>query len=283
MPVSAPDVKALREATGAGMMDCKKALEETGGDLEAAKDYLRQKGLASMDKRSARVAGEGLVEAFVAEDGRAAALVQVACETDFVAKGEQFGALAADIARAVFDAATHEISGELEERVGKLVEDASINLGEKIQLGKAHFAKTESGVLDVYLHRTGGWAKKGVVVELDGELDSARLRELAHEVALHVQFARPSVLEADQVDPGELEHERQVAEAKAREEGKPDDIVPRIADGAVAKYVKQAALLEQPYVKDDKKSVRQWLESESGGKARIVGFARFEVGEEAGA
>ncbi|MFN8104741.1 MAG: translation elongation factor Ts [Acidimicrobiia bacterium] len=283
MPVSAADVKALRDATGAGMMDCKKALEETGGDLDAAKDFLRQKGLASLDKRSARVTGEGLVEAFVGDDGRSAALVQVACETDFVAKGEQFGALAADIAGAVFDAATHEISGELEKRVGELVESAAINLGEKIQLDKAHFVKTESGVLDVYLHRTGGWAKKGVIVELDGDLDGEKLRELAHEVALHIQFARPSVLEADQVDPDELEHERQVAEAKARDEGKPEDIVPRIADGAVKKYVKQAALLEQPYVKDDKKSVRQWLEAESGGRARIVGFARFEIGEEAGA
>lgn len=283
MSVSAADVKALREATGAGMMDCKKALAENGGDLDAAKDYLRQKGLASLDKRSARTAGEGLVEAFVSEDGRSAALVQVACETDFVAKGEQFGALAADIARAVFDAATHEVTGELETRVGELVEGAAINLGEKIQLDKAHFVKTESGVLDVYLHRTGGWAKKGVIVELDGDIAQDKLRELAHEVALHIQFARPSVLTADQVDPAEIESERRVAEAKAREEGKPEDIVPRIADGAVRKYVQQAALLEQPYVKDDKKSVGKWLDSESGGKARVVGFARFEIGEDTGA
>lgn len=283
MPVSAADVKALREATGAGMMDCKKALEENGGDFGAAKDFLRQKGLASLDKRAARVAGEGLVEAFVSEDGRSVAMVQVACETDFVAKGEQFGTLAAEVARAVFDAATHEITGELEERIGELVEGAAINLGEKIQLDKAHFVKTESGVLDVYLHRTGGWAKKGVVVEVEGDLPQDELRALAHEVALHVQFARPRVLEADQIDSAEIEDERRVAVAKARDEGKPEDILERIADGAAKKYVKQAALLEQPYVKDDKRSVRQWLESESGGKARIAGFARFEIGEEAGA
>lgn len=283
MAVAAADVKALREATGAGMMDCKRALEESGGDIEAAKEYLLKKGLASLDKRAARITGEGLVEAFVSEDGRSVALVQVACETDFVAKGEQFGKLAADIAAAVFEAATHEITGALEARVGELVEGASINLGEKIQLDKAHFVKTETGVLDVYLHRTGGWARKGVVVEVDGDAPQDTLRHIAHELALHIQFARPSVLEADQVDPAELEAERALAEAKAREEGKPEDIVPRIAEGAAKKYVKTAALLEQPYVKDDKKSVRQWIESESGGKAHVVGFARFEVGEESGA
>lgn len=283
MAVPAADVKALRDATGAGMMDCKRALEESGGDVEAAKEYLLRKGLASLDKRSARVTGEGLVEAFVSEDGRTAAVVQVACETDFVAKGEQFGVLASDIARAVFDASTHEITGGLETRIGELVEGAAINLGEKIQLDKAHFVKTETGVLDVYLHRTGGWARKGVVVEVDGDAPQAKLAEIAHELALHIQFARPSVLEADQIDPAELEHERQRAEAKAREEGKPEDIVPRIADGAAKKYVKQAALLEQPYVKDDKLSVRQWIDAESGGKARVVGFARFEVGEDSDA
>lgn len=283
MAVPAADVKALREATSAGMMDCKRALEESGGDVEAAKDYLLRKGLASLDKRSARVTGEGLVEAFVSDDGRSAALVQVACETDFVAKGEQFGALATDIARAVFDASTHEIAGELEARIGALIEGAAINLGEKIQLDKAHFVKSESGVLDVYLHRTGGWARKGVVVEVDGDVAQAKLEQIAHELALHIQFARPSVLDADQVDPAEIEEERRVAEAKAREEGKAEDIIPRIAEGAAKKYVKRAALLEQPYVKDDKKSVRQWIDSESGGKAHVVGFARFEVGEGSGA
>jgi len=282
MSISAADVKALREATGAGMMDCKKALQETGGDVEAAKDYLRQKGLASMEKRSTRSTAEGLVEAFVSDDGRTAAMVSVACETDFVAKGDQFGELADKVVSSVYDAATHEISGELEEAVGKLIEDASISLGEKIVLDKAHFVKSEHGVLDVYLHRTGGWAKKGVIVEVDGDVADDKLRELAHELALHIQFARPSVLEADQVPADEIAKERDLAEAKAREEGKPDDIIPRIGEGAAKKYVKSVALLEQPYVKDDKKSVSQWLSAESGGKARVVSFARFEIGEEAG-
>lgn len=282
MAVTAADVKELRESTGAGMMDCKKALEENGGDFDAAKDYLRQKGLASLDKRSARTAGEGLVEAFVAEDGRSAALVQVACETDFVAKGEQFGALATDVARAVFDAATHEIS-ERSRSASRSSSRVPPSTSARRSRSTRRTSSRPSPVSSTCTCTAPAAGRRRVSSSRWTATSPPTSCASSPTRSPSTSSSRPSVLEADQVDPAELEDERRAAEAKAREEGKPEDIVPRIAEGAVKKYVKQAALLEQPYVKDDKKSVRQWLDSESGGKARVVGFARFEIGEESGA
>jgi elongation factor Ts len=278
MSVSAADVKALREATGAGMMDCKKALVDTGGDIEAAKKLLREKGLAAAAKRAGRAAAEGLVVAEIAPDGRSAALVEVNCETDFVAKGDRFGALAAEAAAKVFAAGGVDgVAGDLD----ALVEDAKVELQENLQFSRGEFyAAGDDGVVEIYLHRTGGWPTKGVMIEIDGAgVDPARLSEIAHEVALHVQFARPSCLTADEVPQSILDGEREIAEAKARNEGKPDDIVPKIADGAVKKYLKEQVLSDQPFVKNDKRTVAQWVADESDNKARIVRFVRFEVGE----
>lgn len=284
MAVTANDVKALRADTGAGMMDCKKALGESGGDIEAAKKILREKGLAAAGKRSGRSANEGLVEARVAPDGSLGVLVEVSCETDFVAKGERFHALAGAVADVAF-AAKGEIGAAEDAAISALIDDAQVDLQEKIEFKRATgFAAGDGGVVDAYLHKTGGWAKMGVLVEMAGEgLDAESLAGLAHDLALHIQFARPSYLLRDEVDDKLIDAEREVAEAKARNEGKPDKIIERIVEGAVTKLFKDTVLLEQPYVREDKKSVEQWLKGQSDGKGSVVRFARFEIGEDAGA
>lgn len=279
MSVSAADVKALRDETGAGMMDAKQALVDTSGDVEEAKKLLREKGLAAAGKRAGRTTSEGLVEALISDDEKRGVLVEVQCETDFVAKGERFARLAADVA-GVADEALGEIEGEAEAGVQALVEDAKIELQENIEFARAVGFQTESGLVHAYLHKTGGWAKKGVLIEVDGDgVDRDKLRDVAHEIALHIQFARPAYLETDEVDAGEIESEKELAAGKARAEGKPDEIAERIAEGMVKKLYKERVLTEQPFVRDDKVSVAQWLAAETGGNARIVRFARFEIGE----
>lgn len=279
MAIPAADVKALRESTGAGMMDCKRALEAADGDMDAARRILREKGLADVGKRAGRSASEGLVEAVVAPDGTAGVLVEVGCETDFVAKGERFGRLARDVAEALFAAGIAEPAGEVAAEVERLVEDAAVELREKLEFRRGAYFATTAGVVDAYLHRTGGWAKKGVLIQIDGDADRDSLGEAAHEIALHVQFARPDVVARDEIPDDLVATEREVAAAKARNEGKNEEIVPKIVEGAVAKMYKQRVLAEQPFVKDDKKSVAQWLEQATGGQGAVVRFARFEIGE----
>ena len=279
MAITAAEVKALRESTGAGMMDCKKALEAAGGDMDAAKKVLRERGLADVDKRAGRSASEGLVEAVLAPDGTAGVLVEVVCETDFVAIGERFGRLAKDVAEALFGAATAEPAGEVAVEVERLLEDAAVELREKLEFRRGAYFATTGGVVDAYLHRTGGWAKKGVLIQIDGDADSDSLSEAAHEIALHIQFARPDAVTRSEIPEDVVDTERDVAAAKARNEGKSEEIVPKIVEGAVKKMYKQRVLAEQPFVKDDKKSVSQWLEQATGGRGTVARFARFEIGE----
>jgi elongation factor Ts len=280
MSISAADVKALREATGAGMMDCKAALEDSGGDIEAAKVWLREKGLADVGKRSGRTAAEGLVDARVSDDAKRGVLVEVLCETDFVAKGERFTKLAADIANVVFEAGG-DLGDEEMRKITALVDEAAVDLREKLQFGRAAAFSTDAGVVEAYLHKTGGWAKKGVLVRLDGDAPAGKLVEAAHELALHIQFARPDYVTADEVPAALLQKERDIAEAKARNEGKPEEIIPRIAEGAAAKFLKDRVLMDQKFVKDEKRTVAAWLKEATGGQAQVAGFARFEVGEPA--
>lgn len=277
MTISAADVKALREETGAGMMDCKKALVDTDGDVQAAKQLLREKGLAAVGKRAERAATEGLVEARVSDDGRRGVMVELSCETDFVAKGERFGTLAATVADKVFEYGSGaEVEGELASEIEKLVEDAAVDLREKIELRDSAAYDAKDGVVVAYLHRAGGWAKKGVLVEVGGA-DPGALEPVAYELAMHIQFARPEFLTRDEVSASLLDEERSIAEAKARNEGKPEDIVPKIAEGALAKLYKERVLVEQAYIKDEKKTIARWLEDTVPG-AEIRRFAIFEVG-----
>jgi elongation factor Ts len=259
---TAKDVQEVRQATGAGMLDCKKALEETNGDKEAAKQLLREKGLAASAKRSDRENTQGAVALAVSGDG--AAMVELKCETDFVAKSEQFNAVANDLAKAVLaggpDAASQR-SGDLDE--------LKITLKENIELGRiVHFVKGEGNTLDSYLHIQSERGVNGVLVETSGTS-----QEVAHDVAVHIAFARPKYLTRDEVPADDVERERATLEAITRNEGKPEQAIPKIVEGRLNGYFKEIVLLDQPFAKDDKKSV-----SEVIGSGRIVRFAQIEIG-----
>ena len=262
MSFTAQDVKALRDATGAGMMDCKKALEETGGDIEAAKQLLREKGLAASAKRDDRDNNQGVVTLKV--DGNVGAIVQLKSETDFVAGSDQFKAEA----DALVDLVLAKGADAVAERDAEL-EELKITLKEKIELGEVvHMAAADGNSIGSYSHIQGGRGVNGVLVELTG--DNA---ELAHDVAVHIAFARPKYLTRDEVPAEVVEAERKTLETITLNEGKPEQAVPKIVEGRLNGFFKDVCLLEQPYAKDDKQSVKQII-----GDADIVRFAQVEIG-----
>jgi len=268
--ITAADIKRLRDATGAGMMDSKKALEEADGDFDQAVEVLRIKGAKSLGKRAERTAANGLVAAV---DG---ALVELNCETDFVAKNEQFQ----ELARAIADVAAQLRPADREallaatldsgQAVGEAIDALAVVIGEKLELGRVT-------VLDapvaVYLHRRASDLPPavGVLVAYDGGDDDA-----ARTAAMQIAAMRPEYVSRDDVPADVVENERRIAEATAREEGKPEAALPKIVDGRVQGFFKQVVLLEQPSVTDNKKSVGQQLQ-EAGVTVRR--FARFEVGQ----
>jgi elongation factor Ts len=262
MPIAAKDVQALRQATGAGMMDAKRALEANDGDMEAAKQWLREKGLAASAKRDERENVQGAVALFV--DGNVGAIVELKCETDFVASSEHFKHLANDLATLV---ALHG-EGAVEQRA-KEIEDLRLTLKEKIEVGSVIRIEAADGdVLDSYQHVQGGRGVNAVLVELAG--GSAGL---AHDIAVHIAFARPKYLSKDDVPEDVVARERETLTTISRNEGKPEPALPKIVDGRLQGFFKDVALLEQPYAKDDKQSVAQLL-----GGARIVRYAQVEIG-----
>jgi len=262
MSFTAKDVQTLRQATGAGMMDCKKALEANNGDMEEAKQWLREKGLAASAKRDDRENTQGVVALFV--DGNVGSLVKLKCETDFVAGSDQFKGEAETLARLV--AAKGEAS--VAERAAVL-EDLKITLKEKIELGDVVRIEAAPGnVLDSYQHVQGGRGVNAVLVEVaGGSVD------LAHDMAVHIAFARPRFLDRDDVPAAEVDKERSTLETITRNEGKPDAAIPKIVEGRLNGFFKDACLLEQAYAKDDKQSVKQVL-----GSASIVRYAQVEIG-----
>ena len=262
MAFTAQDVKALRESTGAGMMDCKKALEETDGDIDAAKQYLREKGLAASAKRDDRDNDQGVVAIKV--DGNVGAIVQLKCETDFVAGSEQFKAEA----DALLDLVVSKGADAIAERTAQL-EELKILLKEKIELGEVVRFEAEGGnVIGHYEHIQGGRGVNGVLVELAGGSD-----ELAHDIAVHIAFARPKYLRRDDVPADVVEAERKTLETITLNEGKPEAAVPKIVEGRLNGFFKDVSLLEQPYAKDDKQSITQIL-----GDAQVIRFAQVEIG-----
>jgi len=262
MPFTAKDVQALRQVTGAGMMDAKRALEASDGDAEVAAQWLREKGLAAAAKRDDRESSQGAVALFV--DGNVGSIVELKCETDFVAQSEHFKKLAADLAALV----AHHDEKVVEQRA-KEIEDLRITLKEKIEVGDVvRFEAADGDVLDSYLHVQGGRGVNAVLVELQG--GSA---QLAHDIAVHIAFARPRYLSKDDVPADVVEHERQTFEAISRNEGKPEKALPKIVEGRLGGFFKDVALLEQPYAKDDKQTISQLL-----GRARIVRYAQVEIG-----
>lgn len=263
MSISAKDVKALRDATGAGMLDAKKALETSDGDVEAAKQYLREKGLAATAKRADRDNDQGVVAMKI--DEARAAMVLLKCETDFVASSDQFIAEAQAYADLVFE---KQDANAVAERAESL-EELQITLKEKIELGDVtYFAAASGNSIGTYEHVQGGRGVNGVIVEMSGANE-----HLAHDVAVHIAFARPKYLRREDVPDAEVKAERQTLETITRNEGKPEQAIEKIVEGRLEGFFKDVALLDQPYAKDDKQSVAQFI-----GNASIVRFAQTEIG-----
>lgn len=276
---TAADVKKLRELTGAGMMDCKKALDESGGDVDKAVELLRVKGQKGVAKREGRNAENGAVVALISEDKTSGVLLELKCETDFVAKGEKFQAVANTLAQHVAATSPADLEALLASEIeaGKTVQayvdEANANLGEKIVLDR--FAQFSGAYVGVYLHRTMPDLppQVGVLVELDKANDDSAV--VAKDVAQHIAAFAPKYLTRDEVPAEVVENERRVAEATSREEGKPEAALPKIVEGRVNGFFKEVTLLDQPFAKDNKKSVKKVLD-EAG--VELKRFARIRVG-----
>jgi elongation factor Ts len=261
MAFTAQDVQALRRATGAGMMDAKKALEANDGDIEVAKQWLREQGLAASAKRSDRENSQGVVALVV--DDNVGALVALRCETDFVAASEHFKLEAQELARVVATKGP-EAAADRQPRL----DDLKITLKENIELGEiVRVEASDDELIDSYLHIQGGRGVNGVLVVLAGGD-----RQLAHDIAVHVAFARPRYLSRDDVPADVVDAERVTLETITRNEGKPEQAIPKIVEGRLGGFFKTVALLDQPYAKDDKQSIGQLL-----GSARVVQFAQVEI------
>ncbi len=259
---TAKDVQTLRRATGAGMLDCKRALEETDGDMEAAKQWLREKGLAGAAKRADREATQGAIA--LGEAAGTAALVELRCETDFVAMSEAFVSLTSELAQAVAekgDVATKDSAGAIDELKTTLKENISLGQVVRYELGGG-------STLGTYLHMQSGRGVNGVLVEMSGATD-----ELAHDVAVHIAFARPVYLRREDVPEEEIAAERTTVEAISRNEGKPEAALPKIVEGRMNGWFKERCLLEQPYAKDEKRTIADLI-----GSAEILRFAQVVVG-----
>jgi elongation factor Ts len=266
MAISAKDVQALRQSTGAGMMDAKRALEENNGDAEAAALWLRERGLGKAAERSDRENSEGAIA--LARDGNVAALVQLRSETDFSAKSPDFVNLANDLAQIVVEKGADAVS-----ELAGAIDDLKVTLKENIDLGQVvRFEAPEGHVLDTYLHVQNGRGVNGILIELDGGTV-----ELAHDIALTAAFSRPSVVTRDEVDAALVENERAQLEKETLAEGKPEAAIPKILEGKLTGWFKRqpgGVLLDQPFAKEPKQSVGQTL-----GDVKIVNFAQLLIGE----
>jgi elongation factor Ts len=285
--ITAANVKELRERTGAGMMDCKKALGETQGDMEAAIDWLRTKGLAAAAKKAGRQAAEGLVG--VAVRGTRGAVVEVNSETDFVAKNEQLQEFVRTVASLALDAgsdvealkaAPWPAGGTVEEKLTANI----ATIGENQALRRAALLEVGDGVIVSYVHNAvaPGLGKIGVLVALESAGDKAALEALGRQLAMHIAAANPLALRGEDLDPTLVERERTIASEKARESGKPANIVEKMVDGAIAKFRKEMAFLSQLFVIDNKTKIEDVVASHAkqiGAPITIPGFVRFQLGE----
>jgi elongation factor Ts len=272
MAITAALVKDLRERTGAGMMECKKALVEVDGDIEAAIDLMRKSGAAKADKKAGRTAAEGLIVFKTSADGKNAAMVEVNCETDFVTKGDDFLNFASAVAQLTLDKKPADIDAlkALTMDDGETVADATKNLIAKVgeNMNVRRFVnKTTDGVFGCYLH--GG--RIGVLVELQGG-DEA----LAKDIAMHVAASNPACVSEADIDPALIAKEREIFSAQAAESGKPAEIIEKMVEGRIKKFLKEVTLTGQPFVKDPDQTVEQLLKAAG---ATVVGFDRLEVGE----
>jgi elongation factor Ts len=274
MAITAALVKELRERTGSGMMECKKALVETNGDIEAAVEMMRKSGLAKADKKAGRVAAEGTIAMARSADGKQAVLVEVNCETDFVAKGDAFKAFAETVANRALEAgvssAENLLQSSIEEGSDASVEDARKELiakiGENITVRRVSRVES-SGVVGAYLHGT----RIGVLAALEGGDE-----ELAKDIAMHVAASKPVCVSASDVPAEVIEKEKEIFSAQAAESGKPPEIIAKMVEGRINKFLKEITLVGQPFVKDPDQTVEKLLASRG---ATVAAFVRLEVGE----
>ena len=288
MEITAAMVKELREKSGAGMMDCKKALAETGGDMEAAIDWLRAKGIAKADKKSGRTAAEGLIG--IVADGVKAVAVEINSETDFVARNEAFQELVRGIANVAIGtdgtveavaAATYPATRK---SVDETIKDAIATLGENMTLRRSALLKVEEGVVATYIHNAAGEGvgKLGVLVALKSAGAIAVLNSIGRQVAMHVAATNPLAIRAEEVDPAVAERERNVFIEQSRASGKPDNIIEKMVDGRMRKFFEEVALLSQAFVINPDVTVGQAVkdaEKEAGASIEVVGMVRLLLGE----
>ncbi|MBS5883451.1 MAG: translation elongation factor Ts [Clostridium sp.] len=284
--ITAQSVKELREKTGAGMMDCKKALTEAQGDMEKAIEILREKGLAAAAKKAGRVAAEGIVKTYISEDKKSAGIVELNCETDFVAANEEFVTFAdrlAQMASTTSATTVEEFAAEkydAENTVSEALTALIAKLGENMTVRRFNKFAVANGVVESYIH---GGGRIGVVVELGCDADNtAVLTEVAKDVCMQVAAANPTFLSREDVDQESLEKEKEIYRVQALNEGKPENIVEKMVMGRIQKYYKEVCLLDQAWVKDGDKSISKYLQEKSkevGSPITINKFVRFERGE----
>ena len=284
--ITAQSVKELREKTGAGMMDCKKALTEAQGDMEKAIEILREKGLAAAAKKAGRVAAEGIVKTYISEDSKSAGIVELNCETDFVAANEEFVNFATRLAEMASVSSAKTVEEFVTEKydanstVSEALTALIAKLGENMTVRRFEKFNVANGVVESYIH---GGGRIGVVVELNCEADNvAVLKEVAKDVCMQVAAANPSFLSREDVDAEALEKEKEIYRVQALNEGKPENIVEKMGMGRIQKYYKEVCLLDQAWVKDGDKSISKYLQEKSkevGSPITINKFVRFERGE----
>jgi elongation factor Ts len=281
-------IKDLRESTGAGMMDCKKALQETGGEMDAAIDWLRAKGLSKAAKKADRVAAEGLVG--LSSDGKSAALIELNSETDFAARSEKFQAIVSGVAKLAlsakgdlaallkqpFPGSERDVAGYVSEMVG--------TIGENMSVRRTAYLSVSQGVVAGYIHNqvAPGLGKMGVIVALESAGDAKKLNELGRQIAMHIAAAAPLSLSPDALDPEVVERERAVLIEQARESGKPDNIIEKMIEGRIRKFYEEVVLLSQAWVMDPDLTVQKAIDAAAkdiGAAVKVTGFVRYLLGD----
>lgn len=286
--ITAAMVKALRDKTGAGMMDCKAALNETGGDMEAAIDWLRTKGLAKAAKKADRVAAEGLIG--VASAAKIGAVVEINSETDFVARNTDFQQVVQEVAKLALKAGGDTdalLAMEYPKKartVGDYIKELVGTIGENIGVRRTAVLKVKDGVVATYVHNqaTPGMGKIGVLVALESTGDKDKLKEIGRQVAMHIAATNPLALNDQGVDPEVVERERSIFAEQARESGKPEKVITQMIEGRVKKFYQEVVLLKQAFVISPDKTVEQAVkeaEKDAGGAITVTGFVRYELGE----
>ncbi|MBR3874762.1 MAG: elongation factor Ts [Clostridia bacterium] len=284
-------VKELREMTQAGMMDCKKALVEADGDMDKAVEWLREKGLAAAAKKAGRIAAEGVVASYITDDSKVGVVVEVNCETDFVAKTDNFINFSKNVAKHIALANPADVDALMNQKfvddesktITDLVSDATVSIGEKISIRRFARYETDKGAVESYIHMGG---KIGVLLLVENDnaetLANDTFKTFYHDVALQIAAAKPTYVKKEEVPAENLAKEREILRAQALNEGKPEKIVDKMVDGRIQKYYKEVCLIEQPFVKDGDKSISQLtaeVAKEIGANINIVSFERFERGE----